>query len=105
MRSILFVVGLLDRADHFYQDAEIDGVACFGFDVSAKKYGDNPNGMLHRVWFDAATDLPVRIEFEWPPSDEGKTRTEIKEQFEWNPALSADFLAPEIPPDFTPAGN
>jgi len=101
MRNILFVVGLLNRADHFYKNVEIDGVACFGFDVSAKKYGDNPDGMLHRVWFDVATNLPVRIEFVWPPNGTRDTRTEVEEQFEWNPLLPEEFFTPQIPADFS----
>jgi hypothetical protein len=103
MRDILRVVGLLDRADHFYEAVEIDGVACFGFDVSAKKYGDNPDGMLHRAWFDVATNLPVRIEFVWPANGTRAARTEVKEQFEWDPALPQDFFAPQISANFSPA--
>ena len=101
MRDILFVAGLLSRADHFYENAEIDGIVCFGFEVSAKKYGDNPDGMLHRAWFDVATNLPVRIEFVWPPNGTRGTRTEVKEQFEWNPLLPDGFFTPQIPDDFT----
>jgi outer membrane lipoprotein-sorting protein len=101
MRDILFVAGLLSQADHFYENAEIDGIVCFGFEVSAKKYGDNPDGMLHRVWLDRATYLPVRIEFVWPPNGTRGTRTEVKEQFEWNPLLPDGFFTPQIPGDFT----
>lgn len=101
MRNILFVVGLLDRADRFYRSAEVDGVACFGFEVSAKKYGDNPDGMLHRVWFDAATYLPVRMEFVWPANGTRGTHTDVKNRFEWNPVLPEDFFVPDIPADFT----
>jgi outer membrane lipoprotein-sorting protein len=100
MRDILRVVGLLDQADYFYEDVEKDGVPCFGFEVSAKKYGDNPDGMLHRAWFDAATNLPVRIEFVWPPNGTRAARTETKEQFDWTPDLPGDFFIPRIPPDF-----
>lgn len=105
MRSILFVVGLLDRADYFYEAVEIDDVPCFGFDISAKKYGDNPDGMLHRAWFDAETDLPVRMEFEFVSESSGRKVIQVKDQFEWNPALPDDFFAPQIPPDFTPAAD
>jgi outer membrane lipoprotein-sorting protein len=105
MRRIIFVAGLIDRADHFYEDAEIDGVSCFGFDVSAKKYGDNPDGMVHSVWLDAATSLPVRMEFAWPARDGAEARVDVKDQFEWNPELPDDLFTPQIPPDFTPAGG
>jgi len=103
MRDILRVVGLLDRADHFYEAVEIDGVACFGFDISAKKYGDNPDGMLHRAWFDVATNLPVRIEFVWPANGTRAARTDVKEQFEWDPAVPQNFFVPQIPTNFSPA--
>jgi len=97
---IFFVAGLIDRADRFYESAEIDGVECFGFDVSAKKYGDNPDGAIHRVWFDAATSLPVRMELHWPDSDGTGASTITQEQFDWDPELPEDFFTPQIPPDF-----
>ncbi len=100
MQDILFLAGLVDRADRFHESAQIDGVECFGFEVSAKKYGDNPEGAMHRLWFDTATALPVRIEFEGPRSDGSGTIKEVKEQFEWDPALPEDFFTPRIPPDF-----
>ncbi len=100
MRDVLFVVGLLDRADQFDEEVAIDGVACFRFEISAKKYGDNPDGMLHRVWIDRATYLPVRIEFVWPANGTRGPRTDMKEQLEWNPAFPEGFLAPEIPDNF-----
>jgi hypothetical protein len=105
MRDILFVVGWLDRADHFYEREDVDAVTCFGFDVSAKKYGDNPDGALHRVWFDAATNLPVRMEFVWPHDDGTGTSVTVTDQFQWDPNLPADLFVPQIPADFALAGD
>lgn len=100
MANILFVAGLIDRADRFHESGQIDGVECFGFDVSAKKYGDNPDGAIHRIWFDAATALPVHMETHWPQRDGSGTLTTILDQFEWNPALPEDSFTPLIPPGF-----
>ncbi len=102
MAHICFVAGLIDRADRFYESAQIDGVECYGFDVSAKKYGDNPEGAFHRVWFDQATNLPVRMETHWPSSDGTGEIVTVQEQFEWDPVLPEDFFTPQIPPGFTP---
>lgn len=105
MVKILFVAGLIDKADRFYESAEIDGVKCFGFEISAKKYGDNPEGMIDRVWFDAATSLPVRIEFEYAPGDAAETRSvRVTDCFEWDLELPEDFLVPRIPPGFAADG-
>jgi len=100
MQYIVFVAGLIDRADRFYEAKNIEGTTCFGFEVSAKKYGDNPDGMIHRLWFDAATNLPVQMEFE-SPRDDGGTYVRIKNRFVWNPQFSAGYFEPAIPPDFT----
>jgi outer membrane lipoprotein-sorting protein len=96
-----FTIGLVDRADRFYESVEIDGVACFGFDVSAKKYGTNPDGAFHRVWFDTATNLPVRMETHWPDSDGTGVTVMVQEQFDWDPVLPADFFTAQVPPGFT----
>ncbi len=98
--QILFTAGLITMADRFHDSAQIDGVECFGFDVSAKKYGDNPDGAIHRIWFDAATALPVRMETHWPQRDGSGTLTTILDQFEWNSALPEDLFTPLIPPGF-----
>jgi len=98
---IAFLIGLIDQADRFYESAEIDGAACFGFDVSAKKYGSNPEGAFHRVWFDKATSLLVRMESHWPNSDGAGVRVTVLEEFEWNPVLPENFFTPQVPPGFT----
>ncbi len=101
MDHIGFLMGLIDQADRFYESAEVNGVVCFGFDVSAKKYGTNPDGAFHRVWFDQTTNLPVRIETHWPSSDGTSMSTFVQEQFDWAPEVLADFFVPQIPPGFT----
>lgn len=100
MDHIAFIIGLIDQADRFYESREIDGVACFGFDVSAKKYGTNPDGAFHQVWLDAATNLPVRMECHWPKSDGSGEYVTVQEQFDWDPELPEDFFSPSIPPEF-----
>ncbi len=101
MTRILFLAGLIDRADRFYESAEIDGDKCFGFDVSAKKYDDNPDGAFHRIWLDAATNLPVRMETHWPNDDGAGASTTVQEQFDWNPEWPEGFFLPQVPPGFT----
>jgi outer membrane lipoprotein-sorting protein len=103
MSSILFVAGLIDKADRYFDYVEIDGRACFGFEVSAKKYGDNPDGMLHRVWFDSTTKLPVRIELQYPADASGQIPTIVKDQFQWNSQLPDDTFNPVVPSDFQSA--
>jgi len=101
MDHIAFIVGLIGRADRFDASAALDGVPGFRFDVSAKKYGTNPDGAFHRVWFDAATKLPVRMEAHWPNSDGTGMSTTVQEQFQWNPGWPEDYFVPRIPPGFT----
>jgi hypothetical protein len=98
MKRILFLAGLIDRADRFHEHAIIDGVDCFGFEISAKKYGDNPDDMIHRLWFDTETYLPVRMEFESLSESSGRTAIIAKDQFNWVPDLSEDFFVPELLP-------
>jgi len=98
--DIWFPVGYVDQADRILENIEMEGIECFGLEISAKKYGTNPDGMLHRLWFDVETKLPVRMEFEWL-RDDGIKAVIVKDQFEWNPELSTSVFIPEIPPDFT----
>ncbi len=100
MSRIMFVSGLIDKADLFFDSVEIDGVDCYGFEVSAKKYGDNPDGMVDRVYFDVTTNLPVRIEFESIRDDGTVAGPVVKDQFEWNQTFPEDFFTPKMPPSF-----
>ena len=101
MDHIAFIIELIDRADRFYESADLDGVKCFSFEVSAKKYGTNPDGAFHRVWFDAATKLPVRMEMHWPNQIGTGVTTTVQDQFGWNPSWPADLFVPQIPAGFT----
>ncbi len=65
MDGIRHPIGFIDRADRILDDKVIDGIECFGLELSAKKYGTNPDDMIHRMWFDTETNLPVRMEFEY----------------------------------------
>ncbi len=100
MDRLLFQAGLVDRADRILPNAQIDGAECFGVEVSAKKYGTNPDGMLRRLWFDVRTKLPVRMEFECPSSDGPQKVTVVQDHFEWNADLPADTFEPGIPEGF-----
>jgi outer membrane lipoprotein-sorting protein len=99
MDKLLDPIGNLDRADRILEPRDIDGIRCVGAEISAKKYGTNPDGMLHRLWFDEKTMLPVRMEFEW--GDRGRTPTFVKDRFEWNPEFPPDTFVPVIPEGFT----
>lgn len=97
-----FYVGLLDEADTLLDEEVIDGHNCVGFEISAAKYGDNPEQWFDCIWFDIETKLPVRIE-KHGRSVTGKpdmTFTTIQEQFDYNPELSADTFTPWIPEEF-----
>ena len=99
MDGIIFLASLVNKSDRFTEDEEIEGAECYCFELSAKKYGTNPETSKHRLWFDKDTKLPVRMEFEWL-QDDGPRRM-IREQFEWDPELPGNiFSPPEIPAGF-----
>jgi hypothetical protein len=105
MHEIVFFAGLVDRADRILENRIIDEVECIGFEISAKKYGDNPDSMVHRLWFNADTKLLVRMEFEWDtdnPSKQELMQQFERDRFQWDPELPADTFIPKIPEDFTP---
>jgi len=93
-------IGFIDRADRLLDNQVIDGIECFGLELSAKKYGSNPDDVIHRLWFSAETDLPVRMEFEFTNESTGRKVLRIKDHFRWDPVLPQDFFVPQIPPDF-----
>ena len=103
MDHIFFLAGYINKADRFFENRQIDGIECFGFELSAKKYGSNPDTHIHTLWFDAETKLPVKTEFEWVQDD--GPRKMVKDQFEWDPELPAETFIPNIPADFTPEAN
>lgn len=96
------LVGLLDEADKLLGEEIIDGSNCIGFEISASKYGDNPEDWVDCIWFDTETKLPVRIEKRGRPvtNQPDKTSTVIQDQFDYNPALSADTFIPQTPEGF-----
>ncbi len=102
MLDILYLARMIDRADRFEAAVEKDGVPCYVLAISAKKYGDNPDGMIHRIWLDAAGSLPVRIEFERPGRDGPGIDRTTKDHFQWDLQLPGDYFVPKIPAGFTP---
>ncbi len=103
MDRIIFLASWIDKADRFFESELIDGIECFGFELSAKKYGSNPDTSIHTLWFDAVTMLPVKIESEWLQDD--GPRKLVMDQFEWDAELPVETFVPEIPADFTPEAN
>ena len=97
-----FYVRLLDEADKLLGETVIEGCNCVGFEISAGKYGDNPEQWIDCIWFDIETKLPVRIEEHGRPVTDHpeKTFTIIKDQFDYNPELPADTFTPETPEGF-----
>lgn len=98
MDRIVFLVGMLHRADRILENEVIEGSECFGFELSAKKYGTNPDTSIHRLWFDIETKLPVKMEFEWLEDDGPKSM--VRDQFQWDPELPEDTFIPDIPEGF-----
>jgi outer membrane lipoprotein-sorting protein len=103
MLFILFLASMIDRADRFDASVEINGVQCCAWEISAKKYGDNPEGAIQRIWLDATTSLPVRIESESPRRDGPGTDRVVIDRFQWDPQLPDGHFVPKIPAGFTPA--
>jgi outer membrane lipoprotein-sorting protein len=103
MDRTIFLAGHIDKADRFFESELIEGIECFGFELSAKKYGTNPDTSIHTLWFDAGTMLPVKTEFQWLQDD--GPRKMVLDQFEWNPELPAETFIPEIPANFALEAN
>ena len=101
MDRIIFLASWIDKADRFFERQLIDGIECFGFELSAKKYGSNPDTSIHTLWFDSETMLPVRVESAGV-QDDGPRKTAL-DQFEWNPELPSETFVPEVPEGFTNA--
>jgi outer membrane lipoprotein-sorting protein len=97
---MLFLMGFVDQADRILENEEIGEVECFGFEVRSKKYGDYPDGMKNRWWFDVKTKLPVRMELVWLENGELRQPKTIKEHFDWKPELDEETFIPKIPDGF-----
>ena len=54
----------MDNADKLLGEKIIEERDCVGFEISASKYGSNPDEWVDRIWFDIETKLPVLIEQE-----------------------------------------
>ena len=99
MDNIIFLADHIDKADRFFESRQIEGIECFGFELSAKKYGTNPDTNIHTLWYDAETKLPVMMEFQWLQND--GPRKMVMDQFEWDPELPVETFITKIPADFT----
>jgi hypothetical protein len=95
-----FYVEQLDKAHQFLGERIIDGRNCVGFEISAARYGTNPETWLDRIWFDEETRLPARIEQSGRPvtGDSTRTFTTIQDQFDYAPPVPADTFLPQTPP-------
>jgi len=98
MDRIIRLAGYIHMADRFFESRQIEGIECFGFELSAKKYGDNPDTSIHTLWFDSETMLPVMVQHEGL-QDDGPRKT-VLDQFQWDPKLPADTFVPKIPEGF-----
>ena len=94
-----FYVKVLDNTDKLLGEKVIEAHNCVGFEISAGKYGDNPEEWLDRIWFDIDTRLPVLIEKE-RACPRYKTQTDfhphitVQDQFDYNQELPADTFIP-----------
>ena len=97
-----FYVRLLDEADKLLGEKIIEDRNCVGFEISAGKYGNNPEQWTDCIWFDVETKLPVQIEKHGRPVTDqpDKTFTTIQDQFNYNPELPADTFIPKTPEGF-----
>ena len=100
---IVFLAGMLHKADRILENEIIEGIECFGFELSAKKYGSNPDTHIHTLWFDAKNKLPVKMVFEWLQDD--GPRMMVTDQFQWSPDLPEDTFVTEIPEGFVLVEN
>jgi hypothetical protein len=80
----------------------IEGHECVGFEISADKYGSNPEQWVDSIWFDVKTKLPTRIEQRGRPATghPEETFTTVQDQFDYNPELPVDTFIPQIPEGF-----
>ena len=99
-----FYVKVLDNTDKLLGEKVIEAHNCVGFEISASKYGDNPEEWLDRIWFDIDTRLPVLMEQERAcPRD--KTQTDfhphitVRDRFDYNQELPADTFIPYEAPE------
>ena len=99
-----FYVKVLDNTDRLLGEKVIEGHNCVGFEISASKYGDNPEEWLDRIWFDIDTRLPVLMENERAcPRDKTQTgfhpHITVRDRFDYNQELPADTFIPYEAPE------
>jgi hypothetical protein len=58
-----------------------------------------------RFWIDVETELPVWVEFQAVGTGSSTRRTQIFDQFEWDPPLTASLFEPNIPAGFKLEGT
>jgi outer membrane lipoprotein-sorting protein len=110
VEHILFLAGHVNRADVKLANTKIEGIECFGVEISAGKYGGTPATTRYRMWFDSKTNLPARIETirtedkSWKKNTTKKS-VRVLDKFEWNAELPTETFIPKIPPDFTLEAN
>ena len=99
-------VGMYEKADRILGTETFENRECVGFDISAGKYGDNPDGRVSRIWFDVDTKLPVLIENHGLPlTNEPKSTSIIMDQFEYYIKVPGDTFTPEIPEGYINAST
>lgn len=106
MDNILFLAGFVNQADRILENAKIEGIECFGVEISAGKYGGTPETTKHRLWFDMETNLPIRIEKvrtedKYWQNNVTKKSVEVLDRFGWDPELPSNTFIPKIPEGFT----
>ena len=96
MDRILFLSTMIDKADRFFEHKIIDGVECLGFELSAKKYGTNPDTTKHTIWLDEITALPVKMIMQFE-DDKHQINQFIQDRFQWNEDIDESVFKPQIP--------
>ena len=86
--------------------ATINGVVVEGIEAKQPQQMVDANSIM-RLWVDVQTNLPVQVEVEMIGMAEGQMRQHryVMENFEWNAEIDASVFVPEIPEDFTQAGQ
>lgn len=107
---LLAVVRAVDQADRRLGLEEIEGQTCVGFEIATAKIDGPREKDISRIWFNAETKLPVRIESENSNMDDTpafahgiRGMINTLDQFDWNPQFSANTFTPFIPEGFREA--
>ncbi len=103
---------LAGEADRRLDRCSLDGVEVEGYEVSAARLGLQPVGPtasgeapanLARLWVDAHTLLPVRVEIELVQEMMGMGAMRVRatyDRFEFDTPLDASLFVPKVPEDF-----